>query len=410
VRQFLSSWNEFVNVDRELVTLNEGAPSPETLEKIHNLIAANGGQSYIVGGAVRDELIPEAPEPKDVDFVVTGLTLEEIELILSSLGKVFESGKSFGIVKAVIDGDEFDFSIPRTEKKTGPKHTDFEVVTDPNASVEDDMARRDFTMNALFKDSEGNVVDIFGGREDIRNKVVRAVGNPDQRFVEDPLRMLRAIQFASRLGFDIEEETRKGIKRNFQLLSSIAAERISMELEKAWTKGRKDSGHLIGLLKDLGVGEFLFGFGFEPLEISPSFDDARENVLANFVAFFLRGGAPKSMRPTKEMSNLLELAKEFIKGTPNVWQRKGITKEQLSLLAKVFGRLGKHYSSFSAEILPMLDKPLVGRELDITGQDVMKLGFFGKDIGLIMTKVLVAIHDDELENNYDEIINYIEEM
>jgi tRNA nucleotidyltransferase (CCA-adding enzyme) len=359
---------------------------------------------------VRDELIPEAPEPKDVDFVVTGLTLEEIELILSSLGKVFESGKSFGIVKAVIDGDEFDFSIPRTEKKTGPKHTDFEVVTDPNASVEDDMARRDFTMNALFKDSEGNVVDIFGGREDIRNKVVRAVGNPDQRFVEDPLRMLRAIQFASRLGFDIEEETRKGIKRNFQLLSSIAAERISMELEKAWTKGRKDSGHLIGLLKDLGVGEFLFGFGFEPLEISPSFDDARENVLANFVAFFLRGGAPKSMRPTKEMSNLLELAKEFIKGTPNVWQRKGITKEQLSLLAKVFGRLGKHYSSFSAEILPMLDKPLVGRELDITGQDVMKLGFFGKDIGLIMTKVLVAIHDDELENNYDEIINYIEEM
>ncbi len=410
MRQFLSSWNEFVNVDRELVTLNEGAPSPETLEKIHNLIAANGGQSYIVGGAVRDELIPEAPEPKDVDFVVTGLTLEEIELILSSLGKVFESGKSFGIVKAVIDGDEFDFSIPRTEKKTGPKHTDFEVVTDPNASVEDDMARRDFTMNALFKDSEGNVVDIFGGREDIRNKVVRAVGNPDQRFVEDPLRMLRAIQFASRLGFDIEEETRKGIKRNFQLLSSIAAERISMELEKAWTKGRKDSGHLIGLLKDLGVGEFLFGFGFEPLEISPSFDDARENVLANFVAFFLRGGAPKSMRPTKEMSNLLELAKEFIKGTPNVWQRKGITKEQLSLLAKVFGRLGKHYSSFSAEILPMLDKPLVGRELDITGQDVMKLGFFGKDIGLIMTKVLVAIHDDELENNYDEIINYIEEM
>ena len=146
--------------------------------------------------------MPDTPPSKDVDFLIRGLTLKNIADALAPLGKVSEVGQAFGVVTATIDGEEFDFAIPRTsETKTGDKHTDFEVVTDPSASVESDLGRRDFTINAIAKDSGGRIIDLFGGLEDLQNKVIRAVGDPDSRFKEDPLRMLRAIQFAARFGF-----------------------------------------------------------------------------------------------------------------------------------------------------------------------------------------------------------------
>ena len=188
---------------RKFVVLHEGI-DPKTIEKIEKAIARAGGESYIVGGAVRDELIPGTPSSKDIDFLIRKLTLDRIKRSIMHLGKVKEVGESFGIVTATIDGEEFDFAIPRTsETKTGEKHTDFEVETDPNATVESDLGRRDFTVNALAKDSHGNIIDLFGGQEDIENRVIKAVGDPNNRFSEDPLRMLRAIQFATRFNFTI---------------------------------------------------------------------------------------------------------------------------------------------------------------------------------------------------------------
>jgi len=410
MREFMSSWNSYVVEDADSYILTEAAPSPETLNNIHRLIRQNGGKSFIVGGAVRDELIPDAPEPKDIDFVVTGIPLDDLEKILSALGKVSEVGKSFGIIKAVIDGDEYDFSIPRTEKKTGTKHTDFDIVSDHTATVEDDMARRDFTMNALSKDSEGNIIDIFGGVEDIQNKVIRTVGNPDERFAEDPLRILRAIQFAVRLDFDIEEKTKRSIKNNFHLLRSIAVERIFMEFEKAWTKGRKDSSHLIELLKELGIGEFLFGFGFEPLEINPPFVDTDESMLTNFVAFFLRGGEPERMRPTKEMSGILNLAKQIAQGNKNIWEMDGVSRGRLQLLHKLFKRFGLHYQNDVLKIALVLGNPINNKELDITGHDIMKLGFSGGQVGSMLKAIISVIQTGEIQNNHDDIVNFMERV
>ena len=141
---------------------------PATIDKIETALIRAGGESYIVGGAVRDELLPDTPSSKDIDFLVRNLELHQIVNALSHLGKVKEVGQAFGVVTATIDGEEFDFAIPRTaETKTGEKHTEFDVETDPNAPIEADLGRRDFTINALAKDAEGNIIDLFGGQEDL---------------------------------------------------------------------------------------------------------------------------------------------------------------------------------------------------------------------------------------------------
>ena len=109
---------------RRFVKLHE-AVNPETIKKIQDTLAHAGGVSYITGGAVRDSLIPGTPESKDIDFIVTGLTLDEIAEVLAPLGSINQVGKSFGVVIANIDGEDFDIAIPRTgETKTGEGHAD----------------------------------------------------------------------------------------------------------------------------------------------------------------------------------------------------------------------------------------------------------------------------------------------
>ena len=279
MRLLMENWRNFSALYEEV--------NPATIKKIQDAIKNIGGESYVVGGAVRDSMIPDTPESKDIDFVVTGVTLDEIEAALSPMGKVNQAGKSFGVVIANIDGEDFDVAIPRTgEEKTGEKHSDFKVTTDPNAAIESDMQRRDFTMNAMAKDSDGNIVDQFGGREDIKNKIIRAVGEPEERFKEDPLRMLRALQFATRFGFTIEPKTAAAIKKLSEEFKSISPERILGEFKKAWTKGAADSELFIKLLQDLGVGETLFGADFQPR--AAKFSGSGEALVnGNFAAFFL---------------------------------------------------------------------------------------------------------------------------
>jgi len=128
--------------------LNESKVDISTLQKINNAITQAGGEIFVVGGPIRDFVLGH--DPKDIDFLVRKLSLEQIQQTLVQIGKPKEVGQQFGIVKANIDSEEFDFAIPRTkEDRTGDKHTDFTVQVDPNASVEDDLKRRDFTWNAM---------------------------------------------------------------------------------------------------------------------------------------------------------------------------------------------------------------------------------------------------------------------
>ena len=201
----------------------------EMAERIAEAVARQGGRVYYVGGLVRDRLLGR--ENKDVDIEVHGIRPEALEAILDRLGQRTEMGASFGVYG--LRHYELDIAMPRKEQATGRGHRDFAVFVDPFLGTQKAAQRRDFTMNALMEDVlTGEIIDHFGGQTDLMQGVVRHVN--DISFAEDPLRVLRAAQFAARFGFAVAEETVALCGR--MDLTALASERIYGELEKALLK------------------------------------------------------------------------------------------------------------------------------------------------------------------------------
>lgn len=220
-------------------------------------------QLYEVGGAVRDRirygldartgrLDPGrfwAFHPEEIDYLVTGLPMEDLVSLLSEYGRTELVGKSFGVVKFRVEIQEskarlIDLSLPRRERSTGVGHRDFEIEYDPELPIEQDLQRRDFTINAMARplyahEKLFDIIDPWGGLPDIRQRLVRQVS--PSAFVEDPLRMLRACQFAARFEYALEEETFESIKKNSKLIETVSPERIRMELDKMLLKSERPS-------------------------------------------------------------------------------------------------------------------------------------------------------------------------
>ena len=189
---------------------------------------------YYVGGYVRDALL--GIENKDIDMEVHGVSPSVLEDILKDFGEVITIGASFGIYN--LKGCSLDIAMPRKETARGTGHRDFDVVVDPFIGTEKAALRRDFTINALMQNVlTGEITDHFGGRADLEKGVIRHVN--DSSFAEDPLRVLRAAQFAARFDFEIAEETVELCSS--MDLTTLSKERIETELEKALLKADKPS-------------------------------------------------------------------------------------------------------------------------------------------------------------------------
>jgi tRNA nucleotidyltransferase (CCA-adding enzyme) len=220
------------------------------------------GRVYEVGGLVRDDLLGTGLQSKDRDYLVTGIPFDDLVAELKKHGRVGFAGKSFGVLKFTPPygpHDEpatYDIALPRKEQSTGIRHTDFAVDFDHTRPVEDDLVRRDFTINAMARDVQtGEIIDPTGGRRDLQDRVIRFVG--EHAFLEDPLRMLRAVQFVARFEFSLDPATKAAIVEHAELLRTISAERISEELNKLMLKARTPS---IGwrLMQETGLlGHFL---------------------------------------------------------------------------------------------------------------------------------------------------------
>ena len=225
---------------------------PNILVKILTTLNQNGSKPILVGGCVRDAFL-NIPN-KDFDIEVFNISsFDKLQSILETFGSVKLVGKSFGVLILSVDGYSFDFALPRTEKKVGNNHSDFEIISDSTLSFEQAAIRRDFTVNAIGYDYfEDTFLDPFNGIKDLENKVLRHIN--DETFVEDSLRVYRAIQFASRFDFKICDDTKELCKKivDENQLSFLAKERVFEELNKMFLKSSKPS---IGLehLKELGV-------------------------------------------------------------------------------------------------------------------------------------------------------------
>lgn len=188
--------------------------------------AEAGGRVYYVGGCVRDALMGR--ESKDLDVEVHGLTPAALEAILDTLGERIAIGESFGIY--AIRGCGVDIAMPRKEHLRGRGHRDFDVLVDPGLGVREAARRRDFTVNAMLRDAlTGEILDPFRGQRDLKRGVLRHVD--DATFPEDPLRVLRAAQFAARFGFRVAKETMRLCSS--MDLTALSRERVLEELKKA---------------------------------------------------------------------------------------------------------------------------------------------------------------------------------
>ena len=208
---------------------------PALLSSAAREIAAAGGEAYIVGGWVRDRLmgVPSG----DYDIEVYGLPLDALMAILKKHGKPNLVGKAFGVITLTRDGVTYDFAFPRTERKVGDGHRGFEVTADPSLDFATASSRRDFTINAMgMRLPDLELVDCHGGRADLERGVLRHVS---AAFSEDPLRALRAVQFAARFGFDIAPATQALCAA--QPLEELPRERLFAEFKKLLLKSPRPS-------------------------------------------------------------------------------------------------------------------------------------------------------------------------
>jgi tRNA nucleotidyltransferase (CCA-adding enzyme) len=215
------------------------------------------GSLFSVGGRVRDEvrakLEPVQDARKDLDYVVTGLTLEDLRRRLERIARVDLVGASFAVFKVTLDDATVDVALPRKERSTGPLHRDFAVHGGPDVRLEEDLARRDFRMNALARAiPSGEIVDPWGGIADIEARRIDIMR--DAAFEEDPLRMLRAAQFAARFEYELTSRALVAMKAAAPLAASVSGERIADELTKLLVRARHPSRGF-ELLRSTGVLE-----------------------------------------------------------------------------------------------------------------------------------------------------------
>jgi tRNA nucleotidyltransferase (CCA-adding enzyme) len=227
---------------------------PPFLDQIVRELHAAGYRAVVVGGAVRDALLTHelGAKPKDFDIEVYGIAHQQYDQLagmLARYGRVDLVGKSFGVVKLNSDGHEYDFSVPRRDNKLGPGHRDFQTTFDNEISPREAASRRDFTINAMAYDPVANeLLDFFGGADDLKNRVLRATS---EAFAEDPLRVLRGMQFACRFDLRLDPGTAAMCRSIVGEYGTIARERVADEFMK-WAVKSSRPGRIAEYLADSG--------------------------------------------------------------------------------------------------------------------------------------------------------------
>jgi tRNA nucleotidyltransferase (CCA-adding enzyme) len=237
---------------------------PPDVERVLAAIRNAGGRPMLDGGFVRDSLMG-VTGGKDIDMEVYGISDPDVLLAaLSGTGRVTEAGKVYGVIKVRAGETDIDVSIPRREAKTGAGHRGFTVIPDGDMGFAEATARRDFTVNAILYDpAAGEVIDCHGGVADLKAGVLR---HTSERFSEDPLRVLRGVQFAARFGFTMAPETARLCWTLIPFYREISLERIWTEWEKTGTRGRRISAAMETLLASGWIGWYpdLYAMGGVP--------------------------------------------------------------------------------------------------------------------------------------------------
>ncbi len=438
---------------------------PSEVKNILEKFEKENFQIYIVGGAIRDLLMEKKVE--DWDFT-TDAHPEEIL-------KLFPDGfydNKFGTVGIPVDKQTFEITTMRTEGiYKDHRHPEQVIWTN---KIKEDLARRDFTINAIALDSSGNLVDPFEGEKDLKNKIIRAVGDPNLRFQEDALRLIRAIRFANRFQFIIEDKTFDAIKNNALLIEEIAKERVRDELFKILESDNPYEGIL--MLRDAGILQIIlpeleqcFGIQQEGPKHDRIYDIGKHSLLAlkectssdpltRLAALLHDIGKVKTVRVQKDGNVTfynhelkggklsLQLAKRFNlskKYTDKLyrlirWHMFSVNENQTDsairrfiknvgleniedmMAVRVGDRLGGgtqnatswRMEKFKERIGQVLQKPFSISDLKVNGKDVMKTLKIepGPKVGQILNQLFKEVLEDSFKNTRKYLLSRIKNL
>ena len=421
------------------------------------------GTGFIVGGAVRDRIINR--DPGDYDFA-TDIEYSELKRIFADYSPK-EMGAHFGILMIKVNGKNYEIAKFRKEK--GVYNSRYPKEIKFVRTIEEDLARRDFTINSLAYNKQTGIVDLYEGRQDIRRKVIRFVGNPKLRIEEDALRILRAFRFISKLGFNLDKKTAEAIYKKRKFLTKISKERVFDELSKI-LMGNFAKKAFIEMKKlrvlEMIVPEFRYTYNFD--QNNPNHPDDLFNhiikvihlcdydLITRFAAFFhdlgkinvkiidakgifhFYGHEKESALIAEEELKQLKASNEFINSVKKLVKNHMLIYEEVSdktlkkLIIELEERnLKRLFNLFAADLnskgiktkkeneqilknfwnkienIKKQGKIPKFNDLDITGIDLINLKFDNREIGEVKNRLYELVLEDKLANEKEELLKYV---
>lgn len=373
---------------------------PRDVYNLIKILNSHGKQAFAVGGCVRDFVMGKSPADYDM---TTSATPDETIAILNSAGiRTIPTGIKHGTVSAYIDGRIYEITTFRTDGEyKNSRHPESVSFTE---NLSDDLVRRDFTINAMAADIDGNIYDLFSGIEDINKKIIRAVGDPYKRFSEDALRILRAVRFSSRLGFLIEKETYNAAKELSKNLSNISIERKISELSGILLSEGAQYG--IKTLFEIGAMDYIIeGANFPSMNIdsAPKTFECRMAALLSETKDANLSSLKLSNKQKQDISLLL--SPPTFENT-DVCARK-ILRDYKDLAIDVCLLYGKDECAKTVKE-QMENNPCVTiGSLAVSGNDVIPLGFEKRNTSKILNFALDGVIENPSLNEKDKLIQYI---
>lgn len=421
------------------------------------------GKGFLVGGAVRDKILNK--DPGDYDFA-TDIEYSELKRIFAGYNPK-EMGAHFGILMINVNGKSYE--IAKFRKETGVYNSRYPKEIKFVKTIEEDLARRDFTINSIAYSEQTGIVDLYGGRQDIRRKVIRFVGKPKLRIEEDALRILRAFRFISKLGFNLDKKTAEAIYKKRKFLTKISKERIFDELSKI-LMGKFVKKAFIEMKKlrvlEMIIPEFYYAYNFD--QNNPNHPDDLFNhiikvihlcdydLVTRFAAlfhdlgkinvkiidakgiFYFYGHEKESTLIAEEELKQLKASNDFINSVKKIVKNhmliygdvsdKTLKKLIIEMEEKNLKRL---FNLFSADLnskglrtkkeneqiiqnfwekienIKKQGKIPQFNDLDITGIDLINLKFSNRQIGEVKNRLYELVLGDEIENEKEALLKYV---
>ena len=386
---------------------------PQDVEFIIDRLEAGGYHANVVGGAVRDSLLSRPLGDFDI---TTDATPEEIKAAFADL-RTIDTGIKHGTVTVVIDHTPYEITTYRIDGDyKDNRHPDSVTFT---RSLGEDLKRRDFTVNAMAYNPREGLTDLFGGVDDARDRLIRAVGDARVRFDEDALRILRGLRFSSVLGFEIEDKTAEAIREKAPLLSGVSGERIYQELKKLLL-GASASGTLISFADTLSVS-----LGGVVVSDYPTDGELEGALLSTRFALIFLLNSDSPIVAADRAFDLLKAdnsTRNATKGALLAYERVDFSGKSAILHslaafgaddvygALALGLITGRFTVADKESLEsvMADDPVYTvAHLAIGGHDLAALGYRGRAIGETLAQLLDAVIDGKCKNEKNELIGFL---